>query len=81
MIENIWLLSQSDTLICFVWSKFCALAYELQYARDDFNSELIDVLNGYVFDCFVRSPRTQIKLQQLGTILKFSLFIVNLDPI
>lgn len=45
-IGNIWLLSQSETLIGYTWSKFCALAFELQYARDEHKTKLIDVLNG-----------------------------------
>lgn len=45
-IGNIWLLAQSETLIGYTWSKFCALAFELQYARDRHSTELIDVLNG-----------------------------------
>lgn len=47
VIANIWMLSQSKKLICIVWSKFCALAFELQYARDDPETQLIDVVDGY----------------------------------
>ena len=45
-IANIDLISRSDTIIGFVWSKFCALAFELQYARDDHRTKLEDVLGG-----------------------------------
>jgi hypothetical protein len=45
-LGNIWLLAQSETLVGYAWSKFCALAFELQYGRDDHRTELIDVLGG-----------------------------------
>lgn len=45
-IGNIWLLAQSDALVGYAWSKFCALALELQYSRDSLESELVDVLGG-----------------------------------
>jgi hypothetical protein len=45
-LSNMWLLAQSDTLVGYAWSKFCALAFELQYARDDQRTDLVDVLGG-----------------------------------